>query len=102
MLAMMLDEVENYILKQARAFSANQHAKLDNYVYKDLGIGGGDAVEFYRDIEGRLDVDLRPITETSVEVVSTWLRKPRRQAVARDVQLAEIVSFIMTTRQASS
>jgi hypothetical protein len=98
---MMLDEVENYILKQARTFSANERAKLEDYVYRDLGIGGSDAVEFYEDIEKNFGVNIKSITETSVEVEATWLRKAYRKSVARDVNLAEIVKFIMTTSRAS-
>lgn len=88
------NEVEDYILKQAQLFSANRHAKLDDYVYKDLGIGGGDAVEFYQSIEKRFAVDISSITESSVKVEATWLRKTRREPVARDLPLKEIMTFI--------
>ena len=95
MLAMTQNEIEEYILRQARAFSANRHVNLDDYIYKDLKIGGGDAVEFYSDIEKMFDIDLRPITETTVEAVGSWFRKPRHKAVPRDFPLREIVSFVM-------
>lgn len=88
------NEVEDFILKQAQVFSANQHAGLDDFVYKDLGIGGGDAVEFYRSIEKRFSVDISPITESSVEVKATWFRKARRKSIARDLALKEIATFI--------
>ena len=94
MLAMNRSEVEDFILKQAQVFSANQGAGLDDYVYKDLGIGGGDAVEFYQSIEKRFAVDISPITESSVEVEATWLCKARQKSVARDLPLKEIVTFI--------
>jgi hypothetical protein len=91
---MSRDEVEDFILKQAQVFSANQQAGLDDYVYKDLGIGGGDAVEFYQSIEKRFAIDIRPITESAVELEAAWFRKARRKSVARDLTLKEIATFI--------
>jgi hypothetical protein len=88
-------DVENYILDQARLFSANPRASMTDHIYKDLGIGGGDAVEFYSCLEERFGVDLHSITEELVDVPSCWFRKSSHRVVPRDPSLDEIVTFVI-------
>ena len=88
------DDVENFILKQAQLFSGKSAIELKDLVYEDLGIGGGDALEFYRSIEERFSVDIRPVTESTVDLEASWFRKARQKTVACDPALKDIVALI--------
>ena len=92
---MKLSEVEHYVIELAQKFSARSNVSLNDCVYSNLNIGGGDAVEFYAALERHFDLDLRPVTEIIVQTPSRWSGKSRPKAVARDLPLKEIVSFVM-------
>ena len=90
---MKREEVERQIVTLARRFGA-QSACSDSHIYRDLSISGGDAVEFYREIEKVFGVDITPITESVIDVDATRFRKARKKKVARDPSIYEISSFI--------
>lgn len=90
-----VSDVEAYVLRLAKKISGQKIVTLESYVYRDLGIGGGDAVEFYETIEERFLVDLRNITETESETSRRWFFGTRRKVEPRDLALKEIVTFIV-------
>ncbi|HKP33700.1 MAG TPA: hypothetical protein VJT70_02845, partial [Sphingomicrobium sp.] len=89
---------ETFVLHLARRFSAIGELTLDEHLYADLGISGSDAVEFYETIEERFAIDLRPVTEFSVQSGPKWLAKARDKKIGRDPTLRELCSFIAEGR----
>lgn len=88
-------EVEAFIYRLAKEISGEAEVCPESYVYRDLRIEGGDAVEFYQSIEERFSIDLRAITETQHETPRRWLLGTRRKVEPRDLPLKEIVTFIV-------
>jgi hypothetical protein len=88
------DDITAHLIGLAKIFSGAEKPRLDDRVYADLGISGGDAVEFYDRIEKEFGIDIRAVTETSVEVKPGWFQKARRKSVARDPSLAELCAFV--------
>ena len=93
---MTQQDVAQRVLALAQEIGGVRNASLSDRVYANLGISGGDAVEFYDKLEADFSVDIRPVTETVVDVPRRWFRKARRARVARDPTLLEISSFIQT------
>ena len=91
---MSRDDISAYVVDLAQALSGTEKPSLDSRVYADLGISGSDAVEFYEKVEKHFGVDIRPVTESSVEVGAGWFRKAHRKSVARDPSLEELCSFV--------
>jgi hypothetical protein len=92
--AMSRDEISMYIVGLAQMLSGAKKVSVDDRVYADLRLSGSDAVEFYDKIEKRFGVDLRPVTETRVEVGSGVFGSARYKNIARDPHLNELCSFI--------
>lgn len=96
---MSRNKITLYIVELAQTLSGTKKPRLDDRVYADLGISGSDAVEFYEMIEKHFDVDIRPITESSVEIRAGWFRKPHRKSVGRDPSLEELCLFVESKRE---
>lgn len=92
-------DVGTYVSELAKEISGQATVSLDDYVYRDLRITGGDAVEFYQTIEERFSVDIRPITEIESGTSKRRFLGVQRKVEPRDLPLKEIVTFIVQTQR---
>jgi len=88
------ETVGRSVLDTARKY-CGRNVDINDRVVGDLQITRGDAVEFYNEIERAFNVDLRPITETTIR-----RGKPRiwREAITQaplDPTIMEIVAFVV-------
>ena len=91
---MSRNDIDAYVVELAQTFSACEAPRNDQRVFTDLGISGSDALEFYDTIEKHFAVDLRPVTEISVDVPRNRFRRAHSKQIARDPSLGEICAFI--------
>jgi hypothetical protein len=89
----MSESIIHYLLELAKRFGASA-AAAQHHIGRDLGICGGDAVEFYREIERDHQVDLRPITEEVVERAGRRWWQPKYEVRGTDPTIVEIAEYI--------
>ena len=93
----MTDDIENEILAVIRKYALSKSVSLDVMLGRELGIRGGDSVEFLDELEGRFNVDLRPLVERGPLEQNTLMHRffgiePRCSGV--DFTGRELVEFI--------
>ena len=65
---------------------------MSDRLYRDLGINGGDIIEFIEEVEREFATDLSPLVE---EVrTSKGLLRTRTRVHIRDVSLGEIAEYL--------
>lgn len=85
------------MLEIAGRYSGHQAAGPDAHIARDLGIAGGDAVEFLDELEEVFGVDLKPLIERGPYERNSYLHllvgiERRRSGV--DVTCRDIAAFI--------
>jgi hypothetical protein len=76
-----MPEIEKFVIELAKYFSGKENVVLIDRVFDDLGVNGGDFVEFFNEIDEKFQVETRQITEDE-------------NGKGVDVTIGEIVNFL--------
>ncbi|THD38405.1 MAG: hypothetical protein E7773_01280 [Sphingomonas sp.] len=92
-------DVEKTVIGIAVKMSSKQSVTLDSYVYRDLGLEGWDAIDFYTEIDNEFGVDTKKITQRiSRKRKPLFIGREKTQFEPVDVNLRTISELILEAR----
>ena len=84
----------------------DQDIQASHFIGRDLGVLGGDAVEFLNHLESEYDVDLRPLVETGPPPKRqpwwTWITGAKVINSGVDVTVRELAEYIRSRKSDGS
>ena len=80
-----------------KSYSGKREIELDQMLYRDIGIYGGDGVEIADDLEDAFNVDLEPLIKQHTRVLPAgWLRRllGKPGPSYTDMTVRELIDYI--------
>jgi hypothetical protein len=99
--------IEDHLRSILRDYvSPTQDIHDSHFIGRDLGVIGGDAVEFLNRVEAECQVDLRPLIETGPpprrQPWWTWIAGHRVTNTGTDVTIKEMSEYIRSWKEVES
>lgn len=96
------EEARERVIATLRKYSGKRDVSNDAFIGRDLGITGGDSVEFLDEIEEKFGIDLAPLIDARKRLrPADWLdrllgRKHGGETV--DLTVSEVVDHVLAHR----